>query len=255
MSENAAVSTVQQDIAERMKHLPTEKKERFLAERMRPFLLNCDGFSDEAVVRYYCNVYSLSSLKEIDKLLWEQERKRVSCLPIRFDIAPSIPSTAELEEHDKHRIFRRDRKRERRLTGEYIARSKSRDRAGCVYVLINSGLPGVVKIGRSIKPARERAKEINAGTGVIIPWTVFHESQADDCVTSEKMVHRSLQKVRVNRRKEGFRIEAEVAAEIVKLTCELQREASRSPRNNYRIKNIEALLMDNLSVWKLDKTW
>ena len=42
---------------------------------------------------------------------------------------------------------------------------------GYVYVLINSSMPNLVKIGKTTKDPNERVKELSSATGVATPFT------------------------------------------------------------------------------------
>lgn len=84
---------------------------------------------------------------------------------------------------------------------------------GYVYVLTNEAMPGLVKIGRSVSAAAGRANAIYSGdTGVPLPFDIYFECLFDDCVGAEREVHDQLKNVRINPKREFFRMPADEAA-------------------------------------------
>lgn len=84
---------------------------------------------------------------------------------------------------------------------------------GYIYILENKSLPGILKIGYTDRSPLDRVREINAGTGVIIPW---HISTTFPCKSPnhiETLVHQSLSQYRLN--KEGFNVSISLAEEII----------------------------------------
>ena len=43
---------------------------------------------------------------------------------------------------------------------------------GWVYVLVNSSMPGIAKVGRTTRAPRDRAAELSGVTGVATPFIV-----------------------------------------------------------------------------------
>jgi len=101
----------------------------------------------------------------------------------------------------------------------YIRRDKVYSRLGggegYLYILECSNQPGICKIGMTERTPNERLKEINGGTGVIVPWmlTAAYPCKAPRAV--EKLVHLELQKYRINLHKEGFNITSRMAKETI----------------------------------------
>lgn len=85
---------------------------------------------------------------------------------------------------------------------------------GYIYVLSNPGMPGVVKIGRSINGGKSRASEIY-GTGIPAPFNVEFDVLVEDCKEMEKQVHDTLSKHRVNPKREFFKVEPIEAIRII----------------------------------------
>lgn len=78
---------------------------------------------------------------------------------------------------------------------------------GWVYVLLNSSLPGLAKVGRSFRPPAERAAELSASTGVPTPFVVAFDQHFADCCTAEQDIHAELGRrgLRVAANREFFR--------------------------------------------------
>jgi len=60
---------------------------------------------------------------------------------------------------------------------------------GFVYVLANSAMPGLVKIGKTTRSPAERASELSAATGLPTPFIVVYEQLFEDCTAAEGFVH------------------------------------------------------------------
>lgn len=65
---------------------------------------------------------------------------------------------------------------------------------GYVYVLVNSSLPGLVKIGKTTRLPSERVQELSGATGVPTPFVVAYEQQFEDCDAVEAYVHAMLER-------------------------------------------------------------
>ena len=57
--------------------------------------------------------------------------------------------------------------------------------SGYLYVLANSSIPGLVKIGKTTRLPSERADELSRVTGVATPFIVVYEDYFDDCAAAE----------------------------------------------------------------------
>ncbi len=88
---------------------------------------------------------------------------------------------------------------------------------GYVYVLINPSMEGLVKIGKTTKDPKERAKELSSATGVATPFIVAYYKAFSNCDEAERMIHKQLEAkgVRYNSNREFFEIETCEAVEIV----------------------------------------
>ena len=91
---------------------------------------------------------------------------------------------------------------------------------GFVYVLTNSSMPGLIKIGQTERHPYSRAEEISAQTGVPTPFVVEYYFSVTDRTKAESAVHIALDSYRVSAGREFFRIEPDKALIIVKHALE-----------------------------------
>lgn len=88
---------------------------------------------------------------------------------------------------------------------------------GIVYVLTNSAMPGLAKIGMTTK--EEVTSRLNQlyTTGVPVPFDCDYACQVKDCERVEDALHLAFGNTRVNPKREFFRIEPERVIAILKL--------------------------------------
>ncbi|MFW3473992.1 GIY-YIG nuclease family protein [Streptomyces microflavus] len=91
---------------------------------------------------------------------------------------------------------------------------------GVIYVLANSLIPGVLKIGRTARESSERAKEISNATGVPAEYEVIYDQVVSDAKAAEKELHSLLRSSRVNPRREFFKISIREAIRHVQQICD-----------------------------------
>lgn len=60
---------------------------------------------------------------------------------------------------------------------------------GFLYVLANSSMPGVVKVGKTTRSPTDRAAELSGVTGVATPFIVVYDQLFQDCHSAESFVH------------------------------------------------------------------
>jgi hypothetical protein len=78
---------------------------------------------------------------------------------------------------------------------------------GWIYVLVNSSIPGLIKVGRTTRLPSERAAELSASTSVATPFVVAFEQPCADCAAAERAVHAELDRrgLRAAANREFFR--------------------------------------------------
>jgi hypothetical protein len=83
---------------------------------------------------------------------------------------------------------------------------------GFVYVLANSAMPGMYKIGFTERSPAKRAEELSASSGVPTPFEVVCYAEFSNCQQEESRLHAKFSKFRTNKSREFFRMRL---AEIV----------------------------------------
>jgi T5orf172 domain len=76
--------------------------------------------------------------------------------------------------------------------------------AGYVYILINQSMPGLLKVGRTFRDSRERARELHT-TGVPTPFELAFEIFSLEHEDTENRFHSILEPFRVASNREFFR--------------------------------------------------
>lgn len=87
--------------------------------------------------------------------------------------------------------------------------------SGFVYLLVNSAMPGLVKIGKTDRDPEARARELSSTTGVPSSFVVVHSVFVINCSELERTIHRKLDYCREHRRREFFRISVSEAIQVI----------------------------------------
>ncbi len=112
---------------------------------------------------------------------------------------------------------------------------------GWVYVLVNSSMPGLSKVGCTTRAPHDRAAELSGVTGVATPFVVAYEQAFADCHAAERAIHAELDQrgLRVHARREFF---ACAPAEIVRLLLQTDSADTATPASQQAPLTAEALL-------------
>ena len=86
---------------------------------------------------------------------------------------------------------------------------------GYIYILQNTLMPGILKIGFTERTVVERLNEINKATGVITPWQVCDFWFTQGPYLIEQEIHRKLSDYRVADNREGFAIDFTIARNAI----------------------------------------
>ena len=81
--------------------------------------------------------------------------------------------------------------------------------AQIVYLLTNEAMPGIVKIGMTTDSIESRIGQLNAHSGVPLPFECFFAAEVDSCSRVEKILHQLFSEHRINPKREFFRIDPE----------------------------------------------
>ncbi len=94
----------------------------------------------------------------------------------------------------------------RRCLAMNLGRARMADEsgAGWIYVLSTREDPSLLKVGMTVRSVEERVKEINAATGVAIPFGVRRCWRVSDPRAAERLAHQTLQEFRVRNDREFF---------------------------------------------------
>jgi len=84
-----------------------------------------------------------------------------------------------------------------------------------VYVLANISMPGMVKIGMTIRDVDTRAKEISGATGVPTPWLPVYSFRCFNSYILEQEIHVYLDAVRISQNREMFHMHSKEAIDVV----------------------------------------
>jgi len=151
---------------------------------------------------------------ELPPSLAERNFARVECpfchhAGIYIYNAEAFHSPGDCERVLEFRLEKRkkakDKARQRELAeaakeiGTETPPDRGQTNGGHVYALLNSAMPGLVKIGKTEREPDERAKELSVGTGIPTPFLVAYEEWFKDCSAAEDYVHALLDE-------KGFRL-------------------------------------------------
>lgn len=103
-----------------------------------------------------------------------------------------------------------------------------------VYVLSNSAMPGILKIGKTTQAdVISRMNQLYT-TGVPVPFECVYAIEVEDCSKVESALHIGFGPSRINPRREFFEIESEQAIAILKLveTKDVTPEVARNLNKN-----------------------
>lgn len=111
---------------------------------------------------------------------------------------------------------------------------------GYVYVLTNSALPDLVKIGFSTKDPSLRVSELS-NTSVPAPFTLLYEVLVEDPYSLEQAIHKELKSINAHEGKEFFRISPEKAIHTVRCLIEAtSREIYFEPKTSIKCPKCNA---------------
>jgi hypothetical protein len=86
---------------------------------------------------------------------------------------------------------------------------------GHIYVLQNTSVPGIFKIGFTERSVADRVNEINSATGVITPWQIRDFWFTQNPYAAEQEIHDRLNEYRVENNREGFAVNFMVARDVI----------------------------------------
>lgn len=78
---------------------------------------------------------------------------------------------------------------------------------GYVYILVNEAMPDLIKIGFTNRSPEERKRELSRVTGVPIDYEIKYVLFTQDMKLLEQRVHNFLERYRLNKNKEFFKVD------------------------------------------------
>lgn len=98
----------------------------------------------------------------------------------------------------------------------------ARPHAGYLYLLVNPSMEGLIKVGKTVRNPRERAKELGSATGVPTPFILVFDLYVEDCARAEEHVHTELEQkgYRVSENREFF---SAPSSEAIKIMLQAQK--------------------------------
>ena len=87
-----------------------------------------------------------------------------------------------------------------------------------VYILTNDAMPGFVKVGTTRNTMEQRLRQLYT-SGVPVPFECYYAGVVEQALNVEKRIHRAFAVFRVNQNREFFEIDAEAAADIVRMVA------------------------------------
>lgn len=89
--------------------------------------------------------------------------------------------------------------------------------SGFLYVLANSSMPDLIKVGKTTRDPAQRVKELSSATGVPNPFLLVYCQPVEDCDAAEKWVHAELERrgYRPNTDREFFKAPVHEAVEVL----------------------------------------
>ncbi|WP_315922914.1 GIY-YIG nuclease family protein [Mesorhizobium sp. SP-1A] len=91
---------------------------------------------------------------------------------------------------------------------------KSPKKEGYVYILSNPTMPGIVKIGKTVRTPEARLKELNSATGVAMPFKLETVVETKNPSLTERIIHEHLSSRRINQRREFFEVSVKDATRV-----------------------------------------
>ncbi len=86
-----------------------------------------------------------------------------------------------------------------------------------VYILTNEAMPDLIKIGMTSLPLEQRVAELSRPTGVPLPFDVYYAVEVENMREVEDALHDAFLDVRINPRREFFKLNPERVISILKL--------------------------------------
>lgn len=126
------------------------------------------------------------------------------------------------------------------------------DDIGYLYVLANSAMPGLVKVGKTTRTPSERANELSGVTGLPTPFIVVYEQMFENCSAAEAFVHTYLaqQGFRVSENREFFNAPVNDVVRAIMITPGTVTESNQTAGKILRLDTSSSHIVDELDDWQ-----
>lgn len=123
---------------------------------------------------------------------------------------------------------------------------------GFIYVLANSAMPDMVKVGKTNRNPKERAGELSAATGLPMPFIVVYEQLFSDCTEAEQFIHTYLANkgFRITNNREFFKAPVNEVIRAIRIAPRALDESALNDENSS--DNDDDLLSDKMTGDELD---
>jgi hypothetical protein len=166
---------------------------------------------------------AMTTLDDIEAFLMDiiQQVETVAALP--YDQRPTVRVRLSIRNHVDFLQLDQEVKRlteETRDVRDIISRVAAecearQSLAGFLYLLVNPSMGDLVKVGKTKRNPKDRAKELGAVTGIPTPFILVFDVSVEDCDRAERYVHQRLAEYRVSSNREFFRVEPSLAIRIM----------------------------------------
>lgn len=123
---------------------------------------------------------------------------------------------------------------------------------GYIYILTNKSMPGLVKIGKTTRSPKTRAKELSGGTGVPTPFVVSHKRSVKDIHNAERDIHQALDEDRKNEKREFFEVDLRKAKRVTNRICNQYTSSSFIPTDFLSISDRVAYTILAMGLFVID---
>jgi hypothetical protein len=86
---------------------------------------------------------------------------------------------------------------------------------GFVYVLQNDAMPGIYKVGFTLRSPSLRCHELSQSTSAPLPFNLVCYAEYDDAANREQHIHAALSAYRVSESREFFQCDLKIITDLV----------------------------------------
>lgn len=127
--------------------------------------------------------------------------------------------------------------------------------SGYVYILENPSMPGLLKIGKTTRTPKIRAKELSSVTSIPTPFNIAYKEEFNDCDYAENYIHDilSINGFRVSKNREFFEIDKDKAIKIIKQSKKEINSLNKNGFSESYNKELEMIFEKGLKELQINK--